>query len=262
MKANYHLIQNRRAELVPTLFGLTLAAALLAQPLLAQAQTAGSESGDAHAAKTIYKTFYLTNLTQTHDANEIQTDLRNMLPNARLFYVPSQNAISLRSTPEDIALAEEILADLDRTKKVYRLTYTLTDLDGGRRIGTQRIALVVASGGSTDIKQGSKVPLVIGMTEPETNAASHSQVQYQDVGLEIEASLEGSPDGVKVRSKIAQSSVADEKSGIGAQDPLFHQTTLDGVSILSPGKPLVLGSLDVPGTTRHQEVEVVSEVIR
>jgi hypothetical protein len=28
-----------------------------------------------------------------------------------------------------------------------------------------------------------------------------------------------------------------------------------------PGKPLILGFLDIPGTNRHQQVEVVSETI-
>ncbi len=44
--------------------------------------------------------------------------------------------------------------------------------------------------------------------------------------------------------------------------PVIRQTTLEGTSTLVQGKPLVLGSLDVPGSTRHQEVEVVSELVR
>jgi hypothetical protein len=28
-----------------------------------------------------------------------------------------------------------------------------------------------------------------------------------------------------------------------------------------PGKTLILGSLDIPGTNRHQQVEVISEAI-
>jgi hypothetical protein len=59
-----------------------------------------------------------------------------------------------------------------------------------------------------------------------------------------------------------QSGIAEERSGIGTQDPIIRQTTLEGTSTLVQGKPLVLGSLDVPGSTRHQEVEVVSELVR
>jgi hypothetical protein len=49
---------------------------------------------------------------------------------------------------------------------------------------------------------------------------------------------------------------------VGTQDPVIRQTTLEGTSTLVLGKPLVLGSLDIPGSTRHQEVEVFSELVR
>jgi hypothetical protein len=104
------------------------------------------------------------------------------------------------------------------------------------------------------------VPIVTGIY-PQGEQPQHSDVQYQDVGLEIEATLNGYADGVHLRSKIAQSNVSDEKSGIGVEDPVFHETTLEGTATLVPGKPLILGSLDIPGTNRHQQVEVVSEAI-
>jgi hypothetical protein len=89
-----------------------------------------------------------------------------------------------------------------------------------------------------------------------------TQVQYVDVGLNIEASLDGSLDSLQLRSKVEQTGLAEEKSGVGAQDPVIQQTVLDGLSALVPGKPQILGSFDVPGNTRHEEVEVVAELVR
>ena len=214
----------------------------------------------ANEKPSSYKTFYLSNLTRQKDAEEIQTDLRNMLPAAKLYYVPSQSALSVRGSAEDIALAQKMLADLDRPRKAYRLTYTVTETGSGQPGGAQHVTLIVTSGGMTDFKQGSKVPIVTGIY-PQGEQPQHSDVQYQDVGLEIEATLNGYADGVHLRSKIAQSNVSDEKSGIGVEDPVFHETTLEGTATLVPGKPLILGSLDIPGTNRHQQVEVVSEAI-
>jgi len=37
---------------------------------------------------------------------------------------------------------------------------------------------------------------------------------------------------------------------------------LEGTSALTLGKPLILGSLDIPGTTRKQEIAVVSELVK
>jgi type II secretory pathway component GspD/PulD (secretin) len=238
---------------------------LLLAPLATHAQPQATKLADLTSANEkpatlTYKTFYLSNLIRPQDADDIQTDLRNMLPNAKLFYVPSQSAISVRGSAEDIALAQKILADLDRTRKVYRLTYTITDMDNGQPAGRQHVSLVVASGGKSDVKQGSKVPLLIGV-DPQANDPQRSNVQYQDIGLEIEATLDSYAEGARLRTKIAQSNVADEKSGIGIQDPVFRQSTLDSTAILAPGKPLILGSLDLPGTNRRQQVEVVAEAI-
>jgi hypothetical protein len=141
-----------------------------------------------------------------------------MIPSAKLFYVPSESAISIRGSSEDIALAQKILADLDRTRKVYRLTYTITETDGGQSASKQHVALVIASGGMSEVKQGSKVPLVIGAS-PQNNQPERFEVQYHNVGLDIEATLNGYADGLRLRTRIAQSGVADEKSGIGVQDP-------------------------------------------
>ena len=222
------------------------------------AQTQGV---DDKTGPQIYQTLYLTNLTQENDANELITDLRNMLPSSKLYYVPSQAAISVRGTAEQIALAQKILADLDKTKKIYRLTYTLTEKDNGKTIGVQHYSIVVASGSKTDFKQGSRVPVSVGSTN-SSSGSSTNDITYLDLGQEIEVSLDGYLDGVRLRTKVVQSSIAEDKSLAATQAPVIRQTTLEGTSTLVQGKPLVLGSLDVPGTTRRQEVEVVSELVR
>jgi len=63
------------------------------------------------------QTFYLTNASQQADANEIQTAIRNLLdPSIKINLVPSQNAIVMRATPDQLLLAQKILNDLDRAK--------------------------------------------------------------------------------------------------------------------------------------------------
>lgn len=248
------------ASMTLLLVSLTVPFATQAHAQSEAAKLADLTSANEKPASLTYKTFYLSNLTAPHDANDIQTDLRNMLPSAKLYYVPAQSAISIRGSAEDIALAQKILTDLDRTRKVYRLTYTITETDNGQPAGKQHVALVVVSGGKSDVKQGSKVPILIGV-DPQANDPQRSNVQYQDIGLEIEVALDSYAEGAHLRTRIAQSSVADEKSGIGIQDPVFHQSTLDSTAILLPGKPVILGSLDLPGTNRRQQVEVVAETI-
>jgi type II secretory pathway component GspD/PulD (secretin) len=234
----------------------TLALVLAAPALRAQSQPADEKPAETRATPETYQTFYLTNLTQQNDANDLQTDLRNIFPRSRIYYVPSQGALSIRASADDLLQMQKLIAELDRPRKNYRITYTLTETENGKPAATQHFTLVVSAGGKTDLKQGSRVPIVTGTTDPGTST-QNSQVQYLDVGISIEASL----DGEKLRTKVEQSSLAEEKSGLGAQDPVLHQTTLDASATLPQGKPMILGSLDVPGTTRRQEIQVISELI-
>ena len=63
------------------------------------------------------QTFYLTNASQQNDANEILTAIRNLLdPSVKIYLVPSQNAIVMRATPDQLLLAQKLLGDLDRAR--------------------------------------------------------------------------------------------------------------------------------------------------
>ena len=244
--------------LAPMFAALALALMLLASGTPAQAQAADSKASEAKPRVEIYQTLYITNLTAQNDFSDVMTDLRNMTPGVKVFGLPMQGAISIRGTAEDIAQAQKIVADLDRARKVYRLTYTIAESDGGKRIGTQRYTLIAVSGERTALKQGSRVPIVTGTTGAD---APGTQVQYQDVGLHIEATIDGHGDALRLRTKVEQSSLSDEKPTVG-QDPVLHQTLLEGEAAVTPGKPLLLGSLDMPGSTHRQEIEVVSDLVQ
>jgi len=241
--------------------GMMLGAVLGAATAGAQDKSAETKPADSKAEAEVYQTIYLTHLTDRNDANDVSTAMRNMLPQSRLFYVPSQGALVMHGSAEDMAEAKRIVADLDKVQKIYRVTYTITELDGDKRMGAQHFSLVVASGEKTTLKQGTRVPIVTGIYDQEKPGAN-SQVQYQDVGLNIEASLNSYLDGLKLRTKIEQTSVADDKSGVGPQDPMVRQTVLDGTSTLAQSQPLALGSFDVPGSTRRQTIEVVAELVK
>ena len=165
------------------------------------------------------------------------------------------------STPDQLMLAEKIIKDLDHPRKTYRLTYTFTEMDGGKTVGTQHFAVIVISGQRTMLKQGSRVPVVTGSYDSGKSQA-HTQVTFIDVGLNFDVLLDETANGGRLKSKVEQSSIAEQPSGVGAQDPIIRQTILDGMSILTTGKPRVLGSLAVPGSTRHVDVAVVMEPIK
>jgi type II secretory pathway component GspD/PulD (secretin) len=232
--------------------------AALALPLL---QTESSKPGESRSASETYRTIYLTNITEQNELGNIQTDLRAMVPHAKIYLSQTQKAISVQGTGEEIQLAQKIIADLDRPMLTYRVIYTITETDSGKRLGAQSLSLVVTSGEKTWLKQGTRVP-VSTLTYDAAHVINANQYQYQDVGLNIEATLDGAVDGLRLHSRVDQSSLAEEKPTVGAQNPVIRQTNIDAVSALILGKPLVIGTLDIPSTTRKQEIEVVVEAIK
>jgi general secretion pathway protein D len=62
------------------------------------------------------QTFYLANAWQQNDLNDVQTALRNVLPNTKVYGVQSQNAIVMRGTPDELLLAQKLISDLDKPR--------------------------------------------------------------------------------------------------------------------------------------------------
>ncbi|MGA7343596.1 MAG: secretin N-terminal domain-containing protein, partial [Terracidiphilus sp.] len=62
------------------------------------------------------QTFYLANAWQQNDLNDVQTALRNVLPNSKVYGVQSQNAIVMRGTPDELLLAQKLIGDLDKPR--------------------------------------------------------------------------------------------------------------------------------------------------
>ena len=60
--------------------------------------------------------FYLSNVAQQSDLNDVQTALRNILTGAKIYAVPSQNAIVLKGTADEIQLAKTMIHALDQTR--------------------------------------------------------------------------------------------------------------------------------------------------
>jgi type II secretory pathway component GspD/PulD (secretin) len=271
MKANCDARGRWSVRFASGIFGLALVlsgAGALAQtgetaPPDKAIATYKQENPPARVDTRPYQTFYLGASSQQNDANEVTVAVRNLLPpDVKIYLVPSQNAIVVRATPDELVLVQKIINDLDRPKKAYRLIYTITELDGDKRVGTQHFAMIVAAGQRTVLKQGSKVPIATGSFSATGSSGEQMQFTYVDVGMNFDATLDEFANGARLRTKVEQLSVAEQMSSVGSHDPVIRQSTLEGTSFLALGKPLVLGSMDIPGSTRHLDVEVVMEAIR
>jgi general secretion pathway protein D len=66
--------------------------------------------------QSVLKTFYLSNLSQATELQDVVNAMRTLLEVQRIQQLPSQNAIIVRGTPDQIALAQKLVEDLDKAK--------------------------------------------------------------------------------------------------------------------------------------------------
>ncbi|HTV15789.1 MAG TPA: hypothetical protein VME68_13800 [Acidobacteriaceae bacterium] len=237
------------------------AAPILALSLLAATAVAQDAKPEESKPAMVYQTFFLHHAVEQNQATEVVTVLRNELSRARINYVALQNAIAVQGTPDEMAAAQKIIADLDRPIATWKLTYTLTSTDAGKPVeAPQRVTVIVSQGSRTHMSLGNKVPIVTSSTG--SSSSPDSQVQYLDVGLSLDAKIDGASDTPLLETKVEQSKLAEEKSGIGAQDPMIRQIRLEESLNLDEGKTMTIGNLDLPGSTRQENIEVTAEKVR
>ncbi len=84
------------------------------------------------------QTFYLSNAATQADQNELLTALRNVMDQStKMFLVPSQNALVMRATPDQLLLTQELLNNLDRphSEVVVDVAVLEVNRDHSRNLG-------------------------------------------------------------------------------------------------------------------------------
>jgi general secretion pathway protein D len=66
--------------------------------------------------QSVIKTFYMSNLSQPTELQDVVNAMRTILEVSRIQQLPSQDAIVVRGTPDQIALAQKLIDDLDKSK--------------------------------------------------------------------------------------------------------------------------------------------------
>jgi len=162
-----------------------------------------------------------------------------------------------------------------RARDTYKLDYTVTELEDGRKLNTRTYSLMcenetdpqVGSGSrwGAHLRVGSRVPVATGSFAPAAangGGAStvNTQFQYIDVGMNIDANMNTMNDGgLTLSSTVEMSSVAESGAATTSMaNPVIRQLRAATNSVLTPGKPIVLSTADDVGSKRRFEVQVVA----
>jgi general secretion pathway protein D len=87
--------------------------------------------------QSVIKTFYLANLSQPTELQDVVNALRQILEISRIQPLPSQGALVVRGTPDQIALAEKLVGDLDkaRAEVIVEVAVMQVSRDKARTLG-------------------------------------------------------------------------------------------------------------------------------
>lgn len=141
----------------------------------------------------------------------------------------------------------------------YKVTYTITESDAGKRLTEQYYAITVsANGPAAVIKVGTKDPFLTGGYLHEGNPdTTQFQFTYVDVGLNISAQVIGSARGLQLITDVGRSVLVNSVNPQLVRNPTLQQNEIKCSAAVKPGIPVSLASYDIPDSTRHFEIQAV-----
>ncbi|HCT59253.1 MULTISPECIES: hypothetical protein [Acidobacterium] len=242
-------------------FALLLGVVCVGSSAVARAQA----SAPAQPEQKSIHLIFLPNAASRNDTAYVYDAVRNMFPHDLIYMVPSEYTIIMRSTEQDYEMARQMVDKLSQARRVFRLTYTLVRSGSGAASGQKKLTLTVAVGNHASLKQGAKVPMITGSyttSSGGSQSVSNNQWQYIDTGINIFADLNGTASSLILHSKVEESGAEQVPPPASGSALVLLHTTLDSTTLLTPGKPQVIGSLALPGSGEHEQIEVTAQPVQ
>jgi general secretion pathway protein D len=171
----------------------------------------------------VVKVFYLQNVTAPQELNEIAAAVRAVTEIRRLLTYTSQMAIMARGTPDQIALAQKLIYDLDKPKPEVVIDVMVLEANRGR---TRDLAATITSGG----RGGINLPVTYspGGTVPDggDNDSGSSTTPQGFINFNNIKNLTGGDFSVAVPGALVQALLNDRTTRV-LQNPQLR--TLDSV---------------------------------
>lgn len=193
------------------------------------------------------QTFYLSNAWQQNDLNDVQTALRNVLPNAKVYGVADQNAIVMRGTPDELMLAQALINDLDKARSEVLVDFGVLEVSKNweRTLG-------IAWPGSIGVQllpPNSTTTSTTTTTGTSTSSNCTANSSGTCLTLSNIAHLNSNDFAVTVGAATLNLLLTDSNTQI-LQDPRIRATDGQKATLTVGSKiPIATGSYSAPGIT-------------
>lgn len=172
-----------------------------------------------------------------------------------------QNGASSSKTGTTQKLASSNSSETNTQRTIdgpYRLTYTLTEIDGNRKVGTQHYTLALDAGGQEHTQMETRVPVHVGVGTAYTTV---------HINVILDSHLNQFQNGLELMWGVMQTSLADSLQKVGKNTadqlpPVTRDFNLYGRVLMQEDQPITLCKLDIPGSTHILEVQAELTRIR
>ncbi len=138
----------------------------------------------------------------------------------------------------------------------YRVTYTLMEMDGTKRVGSQRYAVALdADARPSYINFQSSIPVEIGSSPGD----SKKHRERMKAAMRIDTNLRQFANGMELSTQIGQDTFvngANDATTTEEVPPITRQSFLTSTILLSENKPITIGQFDIPGSTHSLQIQV------
>jgi hypothetical protein len=161
------------------------------------------------------------------------------------------------SVAQDASRKDSSDAATRPSQRVYKLNFMIYELEDGKKMNERAYTVPVMTldgrPRESSIKVGDRVPIT----------TKEGQFQYFDVGLNIDCSVTEQADKFIVTSDLEISSVvvpeqsAEARAG-SSGNPVVRQIKQRSTTMVSPGKPTLVTSIDDVNSKKRLQVEVIA----
>ncbi len=138
----------------------------------------------------------------------------------------------------------------------YKIEITLNEFEDGKKTNTRSYTMQAEENGKEAVmKLGDRVPIVTGgPVRPDDEKLLNVQFQYIDVGLNIAAYVRERQGRLGLTVSVDQSSVATPTQAVrvAPNQPMIRQLRMENTAFVTPGKPILVASVDDPGKANHK----------
>lgn len=134
----------------------------------------------------------------------------------------------------------------------FKLDYTLTETQAGKKIDSRQYTVNLGSGGSNgrlwqgELQIGTRVPV---------GAKADGTAQYLDVGTRITSSIQVRDGGEVLDTNCDVTSLAPDEAKVDGR-PILRTLSIRNAIPVVHGKPILLGIADDPSSNREFQLEV------